>query len=626
MTFIYIRKKNKLKNLIFICALFVLSGVQAQTGTDRQLAEHYYANKEFDKAQNYFEVLYKYDPSKYNFTHLLDCYNATNSDKEAEKLIKKQWSQNKGDLDYPVILGQFYEDHDEVAKANDIYDELISDLRPVPSSIINLFNAFKGKGKNDYAFKAISRGRDLMKNNYPFHFQFAEYYGATQQPAKMIGEYLDLLDFNPSYLSSVQTMLTRQIDFGTSDSKELPILKEELLKRAQKNPSNTTYSELLIWLFVQTKEFNAALVQTQALDKRFDQKGYNVFNLGTICVQNKEYSVARKAFKYVKELGDSGPLYYRAENALLNTRFLEITSNRNYTETDIQEAISDYQTTIQRVGKNNMSLPLIVEMSHIQAFYGDDAETAIQNLTEALEIARLTDMQRAEVKMQLADIHVLHGDIWEASLYYMQVDKSFKFEPIGHEARFKNARIFYYDGEFNYAQSQLDVLKQSTSKLIANDAIQLSLLITDNYGLDSNFAAMFWFASADLLIEQHKYSEAFQLFDSIMINFPYHSLGDEILIKKSKAMQYQGKWNEALNFLEELLKYYSEDILADDAWFQKGDIYQNHLFDDEKAKECYLKILTDFKGSLFSTESRKRFRKLRGESVEEDSVERDDQL
>ncbi len=617
-------KNKKLKKILTLFFLFILLGVQAQTGTDRQLAEHYYSNKDFEKAQSYFEVLYKSEPSKYYFLRLLDCYNATNADKEAEKLIKKQWNQNKGDLEYPVILGQYYEDHGEPQKANGIYDELISDLRPVPTSIISLFDAFKGKGKNDYAFKAISKGRDLMKANYPFHFQFAEYYGATQQPSKMIGEYLDLLDYSTSYLSTVQIMLMRQIDFGNSASEDITLLKSELLKRTQKDPSNQTYSELLIWLFIQTKDFNAALVQTQAIDKRLDQRGYNVYNLGNICVQNKEYTVARKAFNYVKNLGAEGPLYYRAENSLLNTRFLEITSNRNFSSTDIKDAISEYQSTIDRVGKNNMSLPLILEMSHIQAFYGNDAESAIVNLTEALGIARLTDTQRAELKMQLADIHVLHGDIWEASLLYMQVDKSFKFEPIGHEARFKNARIFYYDGEFNYAQSQLDILKQSTSKLIANDAIQLSLLITDNYGLDSNFAAMFWFASADLLIEQHKYSEAFQLFDSIMVNYPYHSLGDEILIKKSHAMQLQGKWNEALSFLDELLKYYSEDILADDAWFQKGDIYQNHLFNDEKAKECYMEILTNFKGSLYVTEARKRFRKLRGESTEEDSFERDD--
>ena len=270
-----------------------------------------------------------------------------------------------------------------------------------------------------------------------------------------------------------------------------------------------------------------------------------------------------------------------------------------------------------RAGKRRATLSLIIELAHIQAFYSNQASIAITNLEDALKLPGLTDMQRGEVKMQLADILVLKGDIWEASLYYMQIDKDFKFEPIGHEAKFKNARIFYYDGEFDFAQSQLSVLKESTSKLIANDAMKLSLLITDNFGIDSNYTAMTWFANGDLLIEQHRYEEAFALFDSIVKNFSYHSLSDEILLKKSRAMQLQGKWVEAATYLEELLKYYSEDILADDALFQLGDMYENLLNDKEKAAEFYKRILFNYKGSLYVVEARKRFRALRGDKPEE---------
>ena len=202
----------------------------------------------------------------------------------------------------------------------------------------------------------------------------------------------------------------------------------------------------------------------------------------------------------------------------------------------------------------------------------------------------------------------------------MQIDKDFKFEPIGQEAKFKNARIFYYDGEFNFAQSQLDVLKQSTTKLIANDAMDLSLLITENFGLDSNYEAMYWFAKGDLLIEQHKYDEAFTYFDSIQTKYNYHSLGDDILLKKSFAMQLQGKWNDAVQYLDELLKYYAFDILADDAVFQLGDIYENHLMDSEKAAEYYKKILFEYKGSLHTIEARKRFRALRGDVTTDDEI------
>ena len=246
-------------------------------------------------------------------------------------------------------------------------------------------------------------------------------------------------------------------------------------------------------------------------------------------------------------------------------------------------------------------------------FYADKAEKAKTELNEALKINGLTDIQKAQVKMQLADINVLSGDIWEASILYMQVDNDFKFEPIGQEAKYKNARVFYFDGEFDFAQSQLNVLKESTSKMIANDAMQLSVMITDNYGLDSNFQAMSWFANAELLIEQHKYKEAFDLFDSIQKNYPYHSLADEILFRKGKALEMQGQWQQAIDYYEDLVKFHGKDILADDAIFRVGDIYENILTDKEKALEYYRRLAIDYKGSLFSAEARKRIRLLRGD-------------
>lgn len=607
-----------MKFLFGLLFIWISSFSFSQGETDQQLAQHYYSNGDFEKAKMYYVKIYDKDPSKFNFNRYFDCLSQTGDIKEAEKVLKKQSSANRYDIEYKVLLGQFYEDTKETDKAQKIYSDLIDNLEPDPASIISLFNAFKSKGRNDLAFSTIEKGRKILRDSYPLHFQFAELYGATGQTEKMIGEYLDLLDFQSSYASTIQTVLARQIDFTSSVSKEYDFLKSSLLERIQKKPGESVYSEMLIWLFIQKKNFTGALVQVQAMDKRLNEQGRGVLELGKMCVENKEYETARKAFKYVTALGDEKLFYYQAENALLNTRFLEVTTNRNYSSEELQSTISDYQTTLLRVGKKRSSIPLIIELSHIQAFYANQATEAITLLTDALLIPGITDMQKAELKMQLADIHVLHGDIWEASLLYMQIESELKFEPIGHEAKFKNARIFYYDGEFDFAQSQLGVLKESTTKLIANDALKLSILITDNFGLDSNYQAMTWFANGDLLIEQHRNSEAFALFDSIIATFPYHSLGDEILIRKSKAMQLQGDWTKAISYLEELLKYYKEDILADDALFQLGDIYENHLNDKEKASEYYKTLLFDFKGSLHSVEVRKRYRSIRGDASDEE--------
>ena len=599
---------------LFINSFFLI----AQEGSDQQLAQYYYANGEFGKAVSYYQRLFEKENSKLNFNRYYECLIKTENFKEAEKIIKKQIAENKTNYELKVMLGEFYDQTNAPEKATKLYEDLIDELIPNPSLIIQIYQAFKGKSKSDFAFKTLEKGRKILKDSYPLNLQFADYYYSLNQLDKMIVEYMDLLDSQSNYLEEIETTISRQIDFSKESDVTYDLIRQKLLERIQKKPNELVYSEMLIWLFIQKKNFNAALIQVQAIDKRENEQGRRVFELGTICIENKEYETARKAFQYIIQLGADQIYYFEAEKCLLNTRFLEVTTNRRYSKEDIEATIIEYENALNRIGKKRTSLQLIMEMAHIQAFYANQVTAAISNLQEALKMPSITDIERAEIKMKLADILVLKGDIWEASLYYMQIDKDFKFEPIGHEAKFKNARIFYYDGEFDFAQSQLSVLKESTSKLIANDAMQLSLLITDNFGIDSNYTVMSWFANADLLIEQHRYDDAFVLFDSIVKKYPYHSLSDEILLKKSRAMQLQGKWNEAVIYLEDILNYYKEDILADDALFQLGDIFENQLNDKEKAIEYYKRILFDYKGSLYSVEARKRYRTLRGDKIEEE--------
>jgi tetratricopeptide (TPR) repeat protein len=430
----------------------------------------------------------------------------------------------------------------------------------------------------------------------------------------MMREYIDYLELQPSMKESIQLAINSRVDLSKSESADFVALKELLIGKTQKQNAPLIYSEMLIWLFVQNQNFNGALIQAQSIDKRIQGDGSRVYDLGLICVENKANDIARKCFDYVISLGSNQPLYFEAQKSLLNTRFIEITTNRAYSEQEISATIQDYKAALERLGKSRFTFQIILELAHIKAFYGNQIEESIQNLTQLLQTPGLTDMQRAQVKMQLADVNVLGGDIWEASLLYMQVDTDFKFEPIGNEAKYKNARVFYFDGEFDFAQGQLGVLKESTSKIIANDALQLSVMITDNYGLDSNYQAMMWFATAERLIEQHRYDSAFVLFDSIQINFPMHSLADEILFRKGKAMEQQGKWVAAAEYYNDLLKFHSDDILGDDALFRLADMEENQFQNKEKALEYYKRLVIDFKGSLFSTEARNRIRMLRGDA------------
>jgi tetratricopeptide (TPR) repeat protein len=603
-----------MKNLILLLFTVLSLSLYAQTETDIQLAQHYYLSGDFEKAASYYEKIYANSPTKVYFNRYYDCLMQLKDYKTAEKLVKKHAQMNKGDGELKVLLGSFYEDAGEPAKAQKVYQDIVSELTSNPSQIINTYQSFVAKNKMDFAKQTLDRGRKLMPS-YPFNFQYADFFALSGNKAEMVREYLDYLETQPMMYESIQAAIAQRTDLSNSEGQDFLALKEALIVRAQKNTTTLVFSEMLVWLFIQNRNFSGAYSQVVALDKRNNGDGGRVYDLGGIALENKDYETARKCFNYVLELGPNGNLYLSALKSLLGARYKEITTNRSYKSEEINDALKEYDNAIQKVGKSRGSVGLMLEYAHILAYYADKADKAIETLNELLAFQGMTDIQKAQIKMKLADVHVLGGDIWEASLLYMQVDNDFKFESIGNEAKFKNARIFYYDGEFNFAQSQLNVLKESTSKLISNDAMQLSILITDNFGLDSNFQAMSWFAQADLLIEQHKYPQAFSLFDSIQTNFPFHSLADDILFKRAQAMELQGQWEKAIGFYEDILKFHKEDILADDALFRLGDINENVLNDKEKALGFYRQLIIDFKGSLFSAEAAKRVRTLRGDKV-----------
>ncbi len=604
----------------WIICFFILLGFSgfSQTETDVQLAQYYYSNGEFDKAVIYYQSLYAKNPTKVYFLRYFDCLIKTKNRKDAEKILKKQINSNRKDVELKIMLGLFYEEDNNTKAADKIYNELIEDLPPIPSQIIELANLYVKKNKLDLALKSLSKGRKLLKDSYPLNVQFAEVYASTGDFDNMFKELINLLEISVTNQSSVQNTLVRFVDFSNPESKEYQSLKSILLDKTQKNAENSVYAEMLIWFFIQSDNFSAAVTQSIALDKRMNSYGEMTLDVGKIALENRYYEYARKAFKSVMSFGLDSPFYMDAERLNLQVRFLELTTNRNYSQEEISATINEYKQTIKRINNKRVSFDLGLELTYIQAFYGNQSTDAIALLNEMMTVSGITDVQKATCKMQLADIQVLTGDIWDASVLYMQIDTDFKYEVIGQEAKFKNARIFYYDGEFDFAQSQLSILKESTSRLIANDAIQLSTLITDNFGLDSNFQIMGWFSQGDLQLEQHHYEKAFEYYDSVLRAEPGHSLEDEILFRKAKAMQLQGKWDEAIVFLEKIISKFGSDILADDAIFNLAEIYEIHKSDKEKALEFYKSIVQNYKGSLFSAEARKRVRLLRGEKLMED--------
>ncbi len=588
----------------------------SQTENDLKLAQHYYQNGDFEKAITYFEKIYTSDQSKTVYNSYLDCLIETKDFNTAEKTIKKQISLNKKDLGIQLQLGFFYEMIKEEGKAKKTFNEVITLTAQNPTSVTEVFKIFVKEKKTDLAKEVLDRGSKQMPD-YPFQLLYADYYHSIGNKSKVIETYLDLLDKYPEYQQAIQVGMEAKFDFS-EDGPDLKEIKSAFLEKIQRPNSRFEFSEMLIWLFLQNKNFSAAYVQVVALDKRLRNMGARVMELGKMAIENEAFEEARKCFYYVIELGIEAPYYFEAEAALLNTRYVELTLFKIYSNEELETTLKEYKSVIDRMANSRKSFNVILEYTKIMAHYAGKKGEAITMLEQFIATPGLSDMQRAAVKMLLADFYVLNARIWDASILYMQIDNDYKFDVIGNEAKYKNARVFYFDGEFDYAQSQLSVLKESTSKLIANDAMQLSVAITDNFGLDSNYQAMMWYATADLLLEQNQIDSAFYLFDSIQLNYPFHSLNDEILYKKGQAMERQKKWREASIFYESVLSKYATDILADDATYRLAKINENHIKDKEKALFYYKELLFNYTNSLYSEETRNKIRELRGDQVIDD--------
>ncbi|MES2691775.1 MAG: tetratricopeptide repeat protein [Bacteroidota bacterium] len=593
---------------IFFLFLISTSVVYAQNA-DEQLASQYLGNNEFDKAAELYERLYnKNNKSTYFYENLLTCYFKLKRFDEAEKLVKKQQKKNEGSAYFQVDLGYVYEQNNQPEKAKKVYDGIIQKLLPYNELVTETANAFRKRGKINEALSVYLKARNLNKNESIYSLELAQLYADKGETGLMMNEYLNTLQQNPEAIDDIQGFLQLYLD---KDS-DFDLLKTSLQKNLKENPANELYSEMMIWLYVQRKDFENALVQTRALDKRFKENGRRIVQLADLAIANQKYDAATRAYQEVVLFGSEKPFYTNAKLGILRARNLKIFYTGNYSTADLNTLEQEYYTFLKEFGRYPFTASSIRELAHLKAYYMYKYDSAIVNYQELINMPRLDNRFKSECKLDLGDIYILKGEVWEAMLLYGQVDKEFLEDPLGQEAKFRNAKLSYYLGEFEWARAQLDVLKTATTQLIANNAIELSLQIQDNT-IDSNEEPMKLFARADLYYFQNQLARASGLLDSISLLYPKHELTDDIVFKRAEIAMKQKNYAEGARLFEQLYKEHGSGILGDNALFYLADTYESKLNNKELAKKYYEEFIEKYSGSFFLTEVRKRYRALRGD-------------
>ena len=589
-------------------------------GTDEQLAAQYFQQGDYERAALYYDKLYKEQPSANNYEPLFKCRVALKEYEAAAKLAKDQ-QKRQNEPRYLVDMGIAARFQGDTAKAEEHFNKAMKGLKPEVNSVRSLANAFQKADENDRALQVYERGKKTIKEvGWSFDYEIAQLYAAKGDLHAMTTTYMDLLTTNPSYLQTVQNGLARYIDFTKTDERT-EMLRTELLRRSQKDPDNTIFQEMLIWQYLQQKDLTGAFVQSKAMDKRFNEGGQRLMELADIAVTNKEWNTATKCYQYVVELGKQNANYVKARMGMVRAMDARVTEQAEPPRAALDELANQYTSTLTELGRSQNTAELLRGLARVKAYYLNDRVGAVILLDEAVNAGGIDPKMQAQLKLDLGDIHMLDANIWDASLLYSQVDLDYKNDILGHEARLRNAKVSYFAGDFLWAKGQLDVLKASTSKLIANDAMELSLLITDNIGDDSLRSPLTQFSRAQLLMYQHRYDEALMTLDSLNIDFPLNSLGDDILYERFRVAYARHQYDTASTFLEKVLELYPNDILVDNALLDLGKVYEDKLNDKEKAKSYYEKLLFEQGGSIFVPEARDRFRRLRGDHDELDTPE-----
>jgi len=573
-------------------------------GQNEQLAMNYFDKGEFEKAIISFDDLLKNQPgNSFYFQKIVESYQQLQQYDNAEKRIQERFEKFK-QPSLLVELGYNYQLRKDAAKAKKYYEQAIDKINENPSNVYTIANTFEKKVLLDYALEAYKLGIKL-EPKFNFNYQIAVLYGQQGNTDQMIEMFLDEAFANPNSTIMIQNQLSR---FMTEEAEESfnTSLRKALLVRAQKN-QDIFWNQFLSWFFVQQKDYSKAFIQEKAIYRRDPESFSNIVNLAELAMEENEEETAREIFAFVLENTQDLDLQITAHYYLMEAKI------KKAPEKDYPALKSELDLLVKKYGVSPYTLSLQLLQAHFATFNLKNPEEGKAILKRTLELP-LSKYQTADVKMELADILLYEEKFNQALIYYSQIEEDLKNDAVGHEASLKAAKTSYFKTDFEWALKQFRELKSASTQLIANDALELFLLINDNTVADSTQVGLKKFARGDYLLYQNKNKEALEQFQSILKEYKGQDIEDETLLRIGQTYEKLGDFNAALSQYQIIIDNYKDGIYIDEALYFSAEIYNKQLKDIEKAKALYEQVLFNHEDSIYFVEARKKFRQLRGDA------------
>ncbi|WP_233897644.1 tetratricopeptide repeat protein [Tenacibaculum piscium] len=590
---------------ILIFSLFCNANSYAQQN-DFMIAENYFRNNDYQKAIPFYQKLHDKNPYNTNYLKkLITCYQETNQYQIAENKLTKILKEKPRLTYISIIKGYNFERQKKIKLANNQYQIALKSLTKkghYPTTIARLFKEYN---KLDLAILTYQK---IMEKNPKanYGFQLAQIYGEKGEFSKMFDSYVDLVDKNDQYLNNVKRYTSKYITENPENNTNI-LFKKALLRKAISKPKNS-WNDLLSWLFIKQKQYEKALVQQKALLARDSNYLPKINELGEIALQNNAYQTAQKCFDIIIEKSNNTSDKFNAINN--NLKIAIKIKHQNKSENKHENINEQFRTIFKKYGINKNTIDIQITFADYLTFTQNNPEKALLILEKAKTFAN-SKFTKAIITLKIADVLVYLGSFNNALIYFSQVQINFKNHPIGQQAQFKVAQTSYFKNDFKWAKAQLKVLKGSATQLIANDAANLFLTISDNQPKDSISSGLKEYAKADLFAFQNKNKQAITLLKTLIIKYKGQPIEDEALFKLANILTKQEKYQQAIANYNKIITLDKNGIYIDAVYFQMAELYRTKLNSPEKAKKYYQKIIFDHASSIYVVDARKYFRELR---------------
>jgi len=578
------------------------------------VAKQYLLAGNYEKAAATYKQLLDYSPKDKELQNAyLQSLMGLKDYKTAEKVVKQLLKSNGQDALLNFQLVKIYRGTNEEKKANKLTEKIIDHVPNLDQEIRSTAKMFDNDNLNDQAIAVYEKGKSYQKENpYLYAEELAILYNKKGDIDKATESLLDFYVSRPEKSEEIKATFQRIMN----TPEKLNGLQTKVSKRSEKQPDIEAYPDLMAWLYIQNKNYEKAFTQIKAIDLKMNEGGRRIIGFARVCFRELQFKTALTAYDAVIAQGSEQPFYQIARSEKLTCMKQQLQHNPMYTPQDVDALGKEYATFLNDYPQY-LQRETLREYAELEARYANDIDKAIDLLNNVVKANNVPAEFKGRCKLEMGDYELIRNNIWESTLLYSQVDKEFKQDALGEEARFRNAKLSYYTGDFAWAQGQLDVLKSSTSELIANDALNLSVLITENNPpADSNIVPLEMFARADLLEFQNKDAEALNVLDSIATEYPKHPLMDDILMQRAQIAAKKQDYSEEAMLFQKIITNYGDDVLADDAMYNLALINETVFKNLDEAKRLYEELIIKYPGSTYVNESRKSFRRLRGDRAE----------